>query len=233
MAVSRILYDLQNLDLLLDEAKGRVSEIECSLGERDELKRREEALEELRDRMRDLDRKQRSLDLSSKSTRDRLDAVETKLYGGTVASPRELQDLGRELENVKRNLKEVDEKALENLVSLEETEQQVSKGEEELVREEAAWSEDQYGMEVERRELRTRIGGLEQQRRQVAKGVKAHSLGVYERVRRAKEGRAVSMVERGLCRACGVTLPTHSIQRARSGDEAVQCGSCSSILYAS
>ena len=233
MAVSRILYDLQNLDLLLDEAKGRVSEIECSLGDRDELKRREEALEELRDRMRDLDRKQRILDLSSKSTRDRLDAVETKLYGGTVASPRELQDLGRELENVKRNLKEVDEEALENLVSLEETEQQVSKGEEELVREEAAWSEDQYGMEVERRELRTRIGGLEQQRRQVAGGVKAHSLGVYERVRRAKEGRAVSMVERGLCRACGVTLPTHSIQRARSGDEAVQCGSCSSILYAS
>ena len=232
MVVSRILYDLQNLDLLLDEAKGRVSEIESSLGDRDELKRREEALEDLRGRMRDLDRKQRSLDMSSKSTRDRLDAVETKLYGGAVASPRELQDLGRELQNVKRNLAEIDEQALENLVSLEETEQRVSKGEEELVREEAAWSEDQYGMEVERRELRTRIGGLEQQRRQAARGLDARSLGVYERVRIAKSGRALSTIERGLCRACGVTLPTHSIQRARSGDEAVQCGSCGSILYA-
>ena len=95
--------------------------------------------------MRDLDRKQRSLDLTSKSTRDRLEAVETKLYSGTVASPRELQDLGRELENVRRNLKEVDEQALENLVSLEETEQRVSQGEKELVRQEAAWSENQYG----------------------------------------------------------------------------------------
>ena len=232
MAVSRILYDLQNLDLLLDEAKGRVSEIESSLGDREELKRREAALEELRSRMRDLDRKQRSLDLTSKSTKDRLDAVETKLYGGTVASPRELQDLGRELENVKRNLEEVDEQALENLVSLEETEERVSDGEAALRREEEAWSENQQGMEVEWEQLSLRIEGMEQRRRQVAKEVSAQSLGVYERVRRARAGRAVSIVERGLCRACGVTLPTHSIQRARSGDEAVQCSSCSSILYA-
>ena len=232
MAVSRILLDLQNLDLLLDEARERVASIERSLGDREELKRREVALEGLREQVRDLDRKQRSLDLSSQSTRDRLSAVETRLYGGAVSNPRELQDLGREFQNVKRNLTEVDEQALENLVSLEETEQRVAEDEEALVREEAAWSENQYGMEVEKRELRTRIGGLERQRLDMTKGLDVGSLQVYERVRRDKGGRAVSMVERGLCRTCGVTQPTHSVQRARSGSEPVQCGSCGSILYA-
>ena len=232
MAVSRILFDLQNLDLLLDEAKGRVAAIEKSLGDRSELERREETLEGLRGQTRELDRKQRSLDMSSKSTRERLEAVESRLYGGTVSNPRELQDLGRELQNVKKNLTEIDEQALENLVVLEETEQRISEGESELVREEAAWSENQYEMEVERRELRTRIAGLEQQRRQVAGGLDVRSLQVYERVRGSRVGQAVSMVERGLCRACGVTQPTHSIQRARSGTEPVQCSSCGSILYA-
>ena len=232
MAVSRMLYDLQNVDLLLDEAKERVAAIDRSLGDRDALRRRESALEELRGRTRDLDRRQRSLDLSCQSTRDKLTDVESKLYGGGVSSPRELQDLSRELANVKKNLQELDDQALENLMTLEEIEQQMSEEQEALVKEEAAWSEAQYGMEVERRELRMRIGGLEQQRRVVAKGLEAQSLGVYERVRRSRAGRAVAMVERGLCRACGVTLPTHSIQRARSGSEVVQCSSCTSILYA-
>ena len=232
MAVSRILYDLQNLDQMLDEARGRVAFIEKSLGDRSELARREAALEDLRGRMKELDRKQRLLDLSSKSTKERLDSIEAKLYGGTVASPRELQDLGRELQNVKRNLNEVDEEALENLVSLEEMEQRVTEGEATLLREEKAWSESQQGMEVEWEELSIRIEGMEKQRRQAAKGLDARSLGMYERVRVSRAGKALATVERGLCRACGVTLPTHAIQRARAGAEAVQCGSCGSILYA-
>ena len=231
MAVSRILFDLQNLDLQLDEAQGRVADIERSLGNRDELKIREEALEELRGRMRDLDRQQRSLDLTSKSARDKIASVEAKLYGGGVGSPRELQDLSKELVNVKKNLHEIDEEVLENLMSLEETEQRVSQGEEALLREEEAWSENQHEMELERRRLSARIGGLEQHRRQIAKGLDDRALEVYERVRRSRAGRAVVLVERGLCRACGVTLPTHSVQRARSGSEPVQCGSCGSILY--
>ena len=232
MAVARLLFDLQNLDLLLDESRGRVASIEESLGNRDELQLREEALEELRGRMRDLDRRQRSLDLTSQSARDKLASVEAKLYGGGVSSPRELQDLTRELGNVKKNLQELDEQALENLVSLEEVENGVSEGEGALVREEAAWSENQHDIEVERRRLSARMGGLEQQRKQVAKGLDFRALEMYERVRRSRAGRAVALVERGLCRACGVTLPTHSVQRARSGSEPVQCSSCSSILYA-
>ena len=231
MAVSRILFDLQNLDLQLNEAQGRVADIERSLGDREDLKCREKALEELRRRILDLDRRQRIQDLTSNSARDKIASVEAKLYGGAVGSPRELQDLTRELGNVKRSLEEIDEEALENLVSLEETEQRVSEGEAALVREEAAWSENQHGMELERRRLSARIGGLEQHRRQIAKGLDDRALEVYERVRRSRAGRAVVLVERGLCRACGVTLPTHSVQRARSGSEPVQCGSCGSILY--
>ncbi len=233
MAVSRILYDLQNLDQMLGETRDRVAFIEKTLGDRSELESWEGYLEGLRDRMRDLDRKQRSLDLTSKSTKDRLESIETKLYSGAVASPRELQDLGKELQNVKKNLNEVDEQALENLVSLEEMEQRVSEGEAALVTEEKRWSENQQSMEVEWEELSVRIEGLEKQRRQATTGLDARTLQTYERVRVSRAGKAVSTIERGLCRACGVTLPTHSIQRARTGSEAVQCGSCGSILYAS
>ena len=87
-------------------------------------------------------------------------------------------------------------------------------------------------VEVEWEELSIRIEGMEERRRQAARGLDPRSLGVYERVRISRAGKAVAMVERGLCRACGVTQPTHSIQRARAGAEAVQCGSCGSILYA-
>ena len=233
MVVARILLELQNMDLLLDEANGRMSSIEESLGDRSELQLIENSLEELRVQIQDLDRRQRSLDLSSKSASDKLETIESKLYGGMVSNPRELQDLGRELDNVKKGLRDVDEQALENLMSLEETEQRVAEGEETLIREEAAWADNQYELEIEKQKLRTRINGMEQQRQGIAKELNMRALEVYDKVRGMRAGRAVAMVERGLCRACGVTLPTHSVQRARSGDEPVQCGSCSSILYAS
>jgi predicted nucleic acid-binding Zn-ribbon protein len=38
-------------------------------------------------------------------------------------------------------------------------------------------------------------------------------------------------VERGLCRGCGVTLPSGDVQRARAGQELVRCNSCGRILY--
>ena len=232
MAVSRILFDLQNLDLLLDEAKARVSDIDGQLDNREELELCEKALDRLRARMRDLDRNQLSLDYSNQSAAEKLAALETKLYSGSVTSPSELQGLSREQENIRKNLLDLDEEALENLMELEEAEQQVAAGETKLLAAEEAWAKNQQDIGVEKRELTGRIGRLEQERSQMTGGLSASALQVYEQVRVTRGGRVMASVERGLCRSCGVTQPTHFIQRARSGSEPVQCSSCGSILYA-
>ena len=57
-------------------------------------------------------------------------------------------------------------------------------------------------------------------------------LPLYESLRRSKSGRAMALVERGTCQGCRLSLTTQETQRARSGQQIVQCSSCGRILYA-
>ena len=232
MATGKILFDLQDLDHRLGEATGRVAFIDRSLGSRPALVEREKGINERRVRLRDLEREQRDLEMTSQSTRERISTVEEKLYGGSVGNPRELQDLSRELGNLKTSLQTLDELVLENLMNVEESQNALLDDEGKLEKEERSWNRDQKGMAKEKVELQGKLDDLEFRRLEITEELDSLALEAYERVRRTKGGQGVARVEQGLCRSCGVTLPTHRVQRARMGQEAVHCDSCGRILFA-
>ena len=60
--------------------------------------------------------------------------------------------------------------------------------------------------------------------------IDAPTLGLYERLRSGRQGRAVARVERSICQGCRIGLPSHLVQRVRSGVVLVQCPSCERIL---
>ncbi len=232
MTTGKILLDLQDLDNRLGAAAGRVASIDRSLGSRAALATQESRINERRGHLKDLEREQRDLEMTSQSIRERLSTVEDKLYGGSVGNPRELQGLNRELGNLRTSLQTLDELVLENLMNVEETQKELLADEGRFEQEEKSWSRDQKDMAQEKLELQTQVAALEQQRRDIIEGLGSLTIEVYERVRRSKGGQAVAKVEQGLCRACGVTLPTHRVQRARMGREPVHCDSCGRILFA-
>ena len=232
MTTSKILLDLQDLDNRLGAATGRVASIDRSLSSRASLAIREKKINERRGHLKDLESEQRDLEMTSQSTRERLSTVEDKLYGGSVSNPRELQGLNRELGNLRTSLQTLDELVLENLMNVEETQKELLADEGRFEQEEKSWSRDQKDMAQEKLELQTQVAAMEQQRRYIIEGLGSLTIEVYERVRRSKGGQAVAKVEQGLCRACGVTLPTHRVQRARMGREPVHCDSCGRILFA-
>ena len=71
---------------------------------------------------------------------------------------------------------------------------------------------------------------LEATRNLRTKDMDASSLGLYENLRRVKQGRGVARIERGTCQGCRLSLPTHLVQRVRTGGLLVQCPSCERIL---
>ena len=231
MTTARLLFDLQELDHRLSEASSRVSVIDESLGNREALKPREEEVGASREGLRSLEREQRNLEMTAESAREKTVAVESKLYGGSVVNPREIQDLDHEMTNLKKSLQKLDERMLELLMNLEQTQEELQDGEAHLKQEEEAWSQNQERMAQEKIQLQSELENLADQRQGIAKGLGQQELQLYERIRGSKGGQAVARVERGLCRSCGVTLPTHQVQRARAGRESVLCDSCGRILY--
>ncbi len=233
MNVSRLLLDLQELDRRLSEAADRVASIDRTVGRREALDEREEGVRRSRDRLRALESDRRDLDMTSQTAREKKAAVEGKLYGGSVVNPRELQDLNRESANLASQINGLDERMLDLLVQLEETQSELGEGEGLLERETEAWTREQESLKLERLELESELETLEGRRRETVKSLKSGEVvELYERVRRSKGHQTVARVERGLCRACGVSLPTHRVKQARLGREPVLCDSCGRILVA-
>ena len=231
MSTTRMLFDLQELDHRLFETNGRVSDIDDRLGRREALTLREEEIVESKSYLQGLKTQGRNLELTAETVKEKKVVIESKLYGGSVGNPRELQDLSNELTNIKGNIKDLDEEILNLMMDLEHTETELLEREGNLVKEEKMWNEDQNQMSRDKRDLEINLKSLEGQREEITRRLKIEELQVYERVRRNKGGYAVTIVERGLCRTCGVTLPTHKLQLAKSGRESILCSNCGLILF--
>jgi hypothetical protein len=94
-----------------------------------------------------------------------------------------------------------------------------------------AWDARQAELTAQVAALKAEQDDLTAQRDQIAAVVDRSELLKYENLRRSKAGRAVAKVERGLCQACRMSLPTQHLQRVRAGRQTVLCSSCGRMLF--
>jgi uncharacterized protein len=227
------LLALQEIDLRRDSRRALIADIDSRLGETDELKtardtaRQAEAeLEELRERQREMDRQLQDLDA-------KINPVERRLYDGSVRNPKELTDMQKELEIFRGRRSRLDDTGLELIESLEAAANSFEQAKIALRKAEANWRLDQEDLLTEKSEAEADYSRLESERSLRVEGMDRTALGLYENLRLTKQSRAVARVERGTCQGCRITLPTHLVQRLRTGGMLVQCPSCERILVSS
>jgi predicted nucleic acid-binding Zn-ribbon protein len=224
------LFALQDIDLSLDTHRAALEAAEAALED-------ESTVEEARAEVAEADvarqagtRGQREREIEVEDMKARLAPLESKLYGGTIKSPKELQELDHQVNTLKEMVAEREAALLEQLT---ETESAASAYEKATAR--LAQLEADRAAEVER--LRGEISGhqaavrdLESRREEAAAKVDPQSLRVYSMIRPRTGGRAVARVERGMCGGCRISLPVSVVSRARAGTSLVQCTSCQRIL---
>ena len=233
MSKGRQLYDLQEIDLEIDAKRDALSEVVSRLGDsavvdqsRLSLARDEESLAELERSQRELEREVE--DLQAKAA-----VSEERLYGGTVKNPKELASLQEQVANLKGRMKGLDDKTLDIMSELETVQQQVSSKRQELAKVEEEWQEEQASLSQKQAELNSALATMEKKRKDLASKLDTASLELYQALRRIRQGKAVAKVEQGVCQGCRIALPMSELQRAKIGQELVQCSSCERILYLS
>lgn len=233
MTTIRQLYELQELDLEIAQCHSLISSIDSQLGDRVDLETMHKELENHRGRLHQLRLQQRAQDLDAESVRAKVHDVEGKLYGGSITNLRELEGFVREAAFLRGQLRELDEKLLETMMALEETQERLQSLEEDQRRAEQQWQIRQAELTEERKRQEETLTALEAQRKGLVSHVGQQELKLYENLRASKGGLAIARVERGLCRGCRMALPTHQLQRARAGREPVLCNSCGRVLFIS
>ncbi len=226
------LFALQEIDLKRDSRRALIADIEARLGENEELLAIRERLTVAAGEVERLRRDQRELEDAGADLDARVGPLETKLYSGSVRNPKELGDLQKEVESLKGRRGKLDDENLAMIESVEAANAAVNEAQATLQRAEGEWQLDQEDLEAAKLQAEAEMARLDAERDLHAKGMDAPALGLYENLRKSRQGRGVARVERGTCQGCRLTLPTHMVQRLRSGYNLVQCPSCERILVA-
>lgn len=230
MTTAAELYALQEVDLALDSVNGRLAEVEAQLGETEELVAARELVGERRAAVEALREPQREREWTVEEARAKAAEIDKKLYAGSVRIPKELEDLQADLSALQAQVRRREDELLIVMVQLDEAEGALKAAEGELSGIEGRWRAEQERLREEQRELLVRREELEEGRAKRAVGLDGGAMGLYQALRERRQGRAVAMVERGMCQGCRITLPISVLQRARAGAGLVQCVSCERLL---
>ncbi|MQF69320.1 hypothetical protein FIM12_03175 [SAR202 cluster bacterium AD-804-J14_MRT_500m] len=231
MTTVRLIRELENIDSQLMEANESLVGINATFEDRTAVLLQEEKVDVGQGRLNVAKRDNQTLEQEAESISAKLEEVESKLYGGSVSSPRELEDLTKELQHLRKRFNGIQEEVLESMLAMEEIQEVLKQDEQVLKNELEGWDLTQIKLAADKQELEQDQLNLEIQRENVIDHMEEETLRVYERIKRGKGGVVAAKMERGMCRSCGVSLPTHLVQRARSGKEIVPCPSCGKILY--
>lgn len=234
MSRASALFRLQRLDTDLTKRQTQLADVNAKLANDPIVKQAQAALAAAHTRTEQLRQQAKTLDLENQSLADKLREVESRMYGGRVQNPRELQDLQADSQSLRRRRDALDEEQLAAMEQVEAAEKAEADAREALVAAETARAEEQRDLLAVKQSLEADIANLLEGRELAARSVQPDDLAAYDSLRKRKRGLAVAPLDNGVCGACGVAPSSSRIQAARLGDsgELVRCGNCERILYA-
>ena len=231
MTTAKQLFSLQELDLVLDRISKATKNAERELNADRGMDALEAELKEQTTRLEQIRSQQKTQQEDLETQRERSTRLDDQLYGGSVTNPRDLESLEPEASNARQTLEKLDGELVELSVRAEESQSKCETLEKELADTASAWASRRAELEDEIKSSNLEESQVAAQRKEMAAILDPASVQQYENLRRTKGGLGVAKVERGLCQACRMSLPTQQRQKVRSAHLTVLCSSCGRILY--
>ena len=230
MTTAKQLFSLQELDLVLDRIHKTTRKAESELNVGIGMETLQAGLQEEKIRLAEFQSQQKSQRQDVEIQRERSTRLDEQLYGGSITNPRDLESLEQEASNARGNLEKLDGQLIELTLQAEESQSNCDSMEKELADTTSAWETRRAALEDELKKSNSERSQVASQRKEMVAILDPASVQQYENLRRTKGGLGVAKVERGLCQACRMSLPTQQQQRVRSAHLTVLCSSCGRIL---
>ncbi len=229
------LLTLQNHDSAVDRLRHR----RATLPERAELELRRAAYDDLERRRADVTerrdaelREERRLDDEVRGLEARAKAEDSRMYSGTVSSPRELQAMQADIDQLKRQAREREDEELEVLMRREVLDAEVA----ELEAAQATLVAEMHtivaAIEKQEAEIDAELTIEEEGRAALVPSIPEATLRLYEQVRAANRGVGAARLVGMNCQACHLALPATEVDRIRHlpPDTLARCEHCGAIL---
>jgi len=220
-AADRLRHRRATLPELAELASRQAAHVEIET-RRVEVAERRDA--ELRDERR-LDDEVRSLEAKAK-------AVDTKMYSGTVSSPKELQAMQADIDQLRRQARDREDEELEVLVQREALDAEVTGLEETQATIAAEMQALRAAIAEQERAIDAELAVEEAARAALASNIPEGTLRLYEQIRVGNRGVGAARLVGMNCQACHLALPATEVDRIRHlpAEALARCEHCGAIL---
>ena len=232
MSVLRQFYQLQLVDSEHQDKSRQLAMVNERLGESDEVLRAKEAVVETEAGLGKLRAKLRALEIEIGGVNAKLKQNQDRLYSGRVRNPKELSNLQEEAAALRRRLSELEDGQLELMISIEESDAELSERQARSNQIEATWRDEQARLQAEKDELEFRLAELEEECDGMRSRIGAADIASYDRLRSRLGGTAIVRLKKGTCTACGVDVPTSMARAVEHGEGMHNCPICGRLLFA-
>jgi predicted nucleic acid-binding Zn-ribbon protein len=174
-------------------------------------------------------REEQRLDDEARSLAEKAAEVEAKMYSGEISSPRELQAMQSDVEQLRRHQRGLENRELE----LMETREPLDASVNELDEHRSVLAGEIDRIRRSLTEAETEITAEAKQARDaIAAGIDPALVKEYERCRNLAHGVGVARLVGHTCQGCHLTIPATEVERIKktAGNPLAFCDNCGAIL---
>ncbi|MGN6694467.1 MAG: zinc ribbon domain-containing protein [Aquihabitans sp.] len=180
----------------------------------------------------DLARQQKKIDDEVELLKEKRTGFDTKLYGGTVTNPGELQDLQKEIDALSRRISALEDDEIEIMEQVEPVEAHLVELRASDEQRRAALADAELRLTAAEAEVLSQIDAETASRQAAVEPIPADLLAEYTSLRGGRGGIGVSRLTGSQCGACHLTLSAMEAARMRklADGEVGHCDECGRIL---
>jgi predicted nucleic acid-binding Zn-ribbon protein len=220
---------LQNIDMELETINKRLAKIAAERKDKSHVERTRKMLQKRRANAERARKAQDELEFELERVERKLKETETRLYGGQIRNPRELQDFQAEAKALRRRKTQLEDQLLEAMIDREEAEAEAETAEAKYQEAEAQWEARQAALSEEKAALYEQGTALSEEKQALLPDISPSVLDSYTYLRPRVGPYVVSYLRGRTCSVCGIeVLPTLQ-KKVRMGEEAY-CDSCGRLL---
>ena len=229
------LLDLQAIDTIIDQLRHRRE----TLPERAELVRLDERGAALtasvvaeRSERHDIEREQKRLEGEIAVVEGKVEHVNARLYGGSLTSPKEAQDLQADLESLQRRQGTLEDEVLVLMERAEPLDDALGRVESELATIASERERVETALAAAESVVDAELESAKQRRAQAVEDIDAGALTNYDQLRRSGGGIAIARLQGSTCQGCHLSLAPAEVDaiKRQPPDAVINCPECGRLL---
>lgn len=227
----KLLYLLQKLDLKLmdlEDEKGDLPGIVRNLNE--QMQTIQSEIDALQASINDHVAKREQSTLEAETFNNRIEVLKKQLY--QVRNNKEYDAITKEIAEAETGITDKLQIAEDHDVKQKELKTKLDESKEKLSTLKTDLGESQTELQSVSKVHEEEELSLQHERDKIARQISEDTLAMYDRIRMAKEGKAVVQIRRGACGGCYKTVPPQLNLLLRKNDEIHICENCGRILVA-